>query len=239
MCKRCPLFWEDPLLRYVQVMCEEQSNDGQAALEGLLQLRRRVIENPSLVLDKETKRLRQANFKHQHKQRQERSNVELTEVDKEALMARDSHATSIFGFDVLSKIAALPNVAPRLYSHGHQQLPGSYSMTCDPLTAGTARPRGPLPLFKDQLSMQVATAQGMPAWQPPLERIFGVHNQAQPLCAGGAGHDSNLVMQSNQFNSAPHADGQHNGPLHDPLRIAPLAIRPPAQQPASQNDCRP
>jgi hypothetical protein len=211
-------------------VCEDQSNAGQAALEHLLGLKRKMIENPCLELDEETKRFRQANFKHQYMLRQERSNMELTEVEEEALMASGAHDSSIFGFEVLSKVAALPNMAPRLYSHGHQQLSDDCSMTCDPSTAATACPRRPLPLFKDQLSMQVATAQGMPAWQLPLDTSFGRHNQCQRLDAGGAGHESNSMMQGNSIHSALHAGGVHNGTLHSALHIAPLA-----QQPAFQN----
>jgi hypothetical protein len=107
--------------------------------------------------------------------------------------------SSIWGFDVLPKMPMLPTMAPHLYLHGHQQLPDDYSMACVPFTAVTARPRGPLQLFDDQLSMHVSAAQGIPAWQLPLDTIFGRHNQGQRLAAG---HDGKLMMQGNPFDPA-------------------------------------
>jgi hypothetical protein len=144
---------------------------------------------------------------------------------------------TICGHDVLPNMAMLPNMAPHMYLHGYQQLPDYYSMTCDPFAAGIARTRGPLPLLHDQLGMQMATAQGMPAWQLPLDTNFGRHTQGQRLGNGGAVLDSNLMMQNNPFYSTLHAGGQHNGRLDSPLRIAPLG--PLVQQPASQNVRRP
>lgn len=71
----------------VQVMNEENNNVGQAAVAELQELRKKIFEDPSLELDQQTKRLRQANFKQQYKLRQERSCKELTDVEQEALMA--------------------------------------------------------------------------------------------------------------------------------------------------------
>jgi hypothetical protein len=87
MCKQFPRFSHDHVLQYVQVMYEEQNNVGQAVVQNLLEQRNNIIENPSLELDKQTKRLRQANFKQQYKLRQQRSCTELTEIEQEALMA--------------------------------------------------------------------------------------------------------------------------------------------------------
>jgi hypothetical protein len=135
MCTRCPLFWKDHVFRYVQVMCEEQSNDAQVALAGLLKLKRRLIENPSLQLDKETKRLRQANFKQQHELRQERRRKQLTEVDREALMAcggdevlgemdmENTTALEHTGTDAAAKAAGT--------SWNHAMMPGMRLLPCN------------------------------------------------------------------------------------------------------------
>jgi hypothetical protein len=71
----------------MQVMCEENSAVGQHAVAELQELRKKIFEDPSLELDQQTKRLRQANFKQQYKLRQERSCTELTDVEQEALRA--------------------------------------------------------------------------------------------------------------------------------------------------------
>lgn len=68
-------------------MYENQNNVGQAAVEDLQELRKKIFDNPSLELDISTKRLRQANFKQQYKLRQERSSQTLTSVEQEALLA--------------------------------------------------------------------------------------------------------------------------------------------------------
>jgi flagellar biosynthesis component FlhA len=77
----------DHVLQSVQVMHESEDNAGQEALQHIWELRHRIIEDPGMELDKETKRLRQAIFKQQYKLRQERSCTELTEIEQEALMA--------------------------------------------------------------------------------------------------------------------------------------------------------
>jgi hypothetical protein len=68
-------------------MFEDGNNARQEAVQHLWELRHRIIEDPGTELDKQTKRLRQANFKQQYKLRQERSCTELTEIEQEALMA--------------------------------------------------------------------------------------------------------------------------------------------------------
>jgi hypothetical protein len=86
MCRQFPRISHDHVLQYVQVTYEEQNFVGQEAVQELLNLRKQMIENPKMELDKQTKRLRQAFFKQQYKLRQERSCTELTEIEQEALM---------------------------------------------------------------------------------------------------------------------------------------------------------
>jgi hypothetical protein len=87
ICKLLPFCWKGHVLRYVQVTCGEQNKSGRAAVEELQELSRRVSENASLEWDKHIKRLCQANLSLQYKKRQECSHTELTEAEKEALVA--------------------------------------------------------------------------------------------------------------------------------------------------------